>query len=449
MSALTEDASAGEGRMASASPAGEAMSRPPSVGQIAGAFGKIGVLSFGGAAAQIAMMHRMIVDEKRWLTEAQYLTALNFCMLLPGPEAQQLATYVGWKLRGWGGGLVAGLLFIIPGALVLLGLSLLYVLGRDIAVVEGIFTGIKAAVLALVAQALIRIASKAVTGQAARIVAGLSFLALFLVDMPFPLVIITAGVVGYFMAKPMERPEAGVSGAGWREGIVTGAIWGAVWWAPVLAAFLLLGGGSILVEIGLFFSKLAVISFGGAYALLAWLAQEAVTAKAWVTAPEMANGLGLAETTPGPTILVTQFIGFLAAYRNPEGLDPIVMGVLGAAMTSWVIYAPSFLWIFLGAPHVERLKANWRLGSALKWITAAVVGTIAYLALWFALTILFPGGTRLTPLESLLAGLPPPDFVMMGLAVLAFLLVFATRLGLASTVGLMAGAGVIARLIVV
>ncbi len=351
---------------------------------------KVGLLSFGGAAGQIAMLHTIVVEEKKWLDEKRFLHALNYCTLLPGPEAQQLATYVGWLLHGVRGGLTAGILFVLPGALVVLGLSMLYVTARGLPVVDGIFYGIKAAVLVIVVQAVMKMAKRVGDATALRLVMAGSFLAILLLQAPYPLVVLAAALVGAMVAPAAVAGEPPAPAPGrWARLARDLTVWGAIWWAPVVLAALLLGGGHILTELGLFFSKLAVLTFGGAYALLVWLAQAAVEQKGWLTAIEMADGLGLAETKPGPTILVTQFVGFLAAYRLPAPFDAMTAGILGAVMTTWVTFAPSFLFIFAGAPFVEDLRHNRRLAGALTGITAAVVGVILYLALWFGLHVFF------------------------------------------------------------
>lgn len=417
----------------------------PAFGDLVATFAKIGVLSFGGAAGQIAMMHRIVVEEKRWLDEPRYLHALNYCMLLPGPEAQQLATYVGWLTHGVRGGLAAGLLFILPGAALMLALSMLYVLGAGLTLVEGVFFGVKAAVLAIVAQALIKIARRGLKGPGLAALAFAAFAAMMFLDLPFPLVVIGAGVVGALLAAPADRaaepapPQAaGAAGAAARA-----AAWClAVWWAPVALAALALGPGHVLVEIGLFFSQLAVLSFGGAYAVLAWLAQAGVE-RGWADAAEMIDGLGLAETTPGPTILVTQFVAFLG------GLKAGGLGLAAAAalMALWTTFAPSFLWIFAGAPFVEDLRASRRLAGALTGVTAAVVGVIGFVALWFALNVLFGavdfvgfGPLRLPTVD--LAGL---DLAAAALAALAGALIFRFGWGVMATVGLLAALGVAAQ----
>jgi chromate transporter len=361
------------------------------------AFTRIGLLSFGGPAGQIALMHRELVEERKWVAEEDFLHALNFCHLLPGPEAQQLATWIGWRLHGWRGGLAAGLLFVIPGALIILALSVLYAIAANLAWVEALFLGVKAAVLAIVVQALLRIAGRALDTGLKRALAVAAFIGLFLFDLPFPLIVLGSGVIGMAVAawrpallalKPTalagdlpERP--------WRSTIISVALWGAVWAAPMVLIALTLRQDHVLWEIGIFFSQLAIVTFGGAYAVLAYMAQEAVQGFGWLRPGEMADGLGLAETTPGPLILVTQFVGYLAAFRAPEPFSPFVAGLLGAGLTTWVTFAPCFLWIFALAPWIDRLGNAVRLKGGLAAVTAAVVGVIANLTAWFALHVLF------------------------------------------------------------
>ena len=359
---------------------------------------KIGCINFGGPAGQIALMHRIVVDERKWVDEARFLHALNFCMLLPGPEAQKLATYLGWLMHGVRGGLAAGILFVLPGALVMLGLSLLYALGRGITVIDGALYGIKAAVLVIVLEALIRIGKRALKTSLLLSLAAAAFVGIFFLGVPFPLIVAAAALIGYAVARHspdqlgLAQKVETVSSAAedrWRQFAVASVIGLIIWWTPVAIAALAFGPKHVLVSIGMFFSKLAVVSFGGAYALLAYMAQEAVQTYGWMTAPEMVDGLGLAETTPGPLILVTQFVGFLAAFRDAAPFSSITAGVLGAAMTTWVTFTPSMLWIFAGAPFVEPLRANRQLSGALAAITAAVVGVILNLSVWFALHVLF------------------------------------------------------------
>lgn len=372
-------------------------SSSPSFAELVRVSARIGCLSFGGPAGQIALMHREIVEERGWVSEDQYLHALNLCHLLPGPEAQQLAIWIGWKLHGVKGGLAAGLLFVIPGALVILALSVLYGFAAGLDWFAALFLGIKAAVLAIVVQALLRLAGRALKTPLMHGIALAAFAGLFAFALPFPLVVLGAGLLGAIAAAlrpdwlalkplalaPPETPRP------WGQSLRAVLVGGAIWAAPMLAVFLTLGPDHVLWQIGAFFSKLAVVTFGGAYAVLAYMAQQAVGNYGWLSAGEMADGLGLAETTPGPLIMVTQFVGYLAAYRMPEPFSPLVAGLIGAGLTTWVTFAPCFLWIFALAPWMERLERAPRLKGALAAITAAVVGVIASLSLWFAGHVLF------------------------------------------------------------
>src|ERR1044071_2692890 len=337
---------------------------------------KIGCINFGGPAGQIAMMHRIVVDEKKWIEEGRFLHALNFCMLLPGPEATKLATYLGWLMHGTRGGLAAGILFVPPRAAFMLVLSLLYALGRGVPAVEGALFGIKAAVLVIVVEALLRIGRRALKTRLLVGVAAMAFVGSFFLNVPFPLIVLAAALLGFFTTQTAASQVAQAPAEGWPRAARAVAIGFVLWWAPLVAVVLLLGTGNVLADIGLFFSKLAVVSFGGAYALLAYMAQQAVDNYHWMDAAEMVDGLGLAETTPGPLILVTQFVGFLAAYRDAAPFSPLVAGALGAALTTWVTFVPPMTLIFAGAPFVEQLRANQRLSGALAKMTAAVVGVI-------------------------------------------------------------------------
>ncbi len=361
--------------------------REPSLRQALLVWGRIGLLSFGGPAAQIALMHKVVVDEKRWLSEKEYLNALSFCMLLPGPEAMQLATYAGWRLHGVIGGLAAGLLFVIPGAIVILALATLYSIVGDVPLVTALFLGIKAAVIVIVIEALLRVAKKALHGRVHWCIAAAAFVGIFFLNLPFPLIILIAGLTGFFIGQGTADETASASQPAkrqWLATIGTVVIWLALWWVPLLAmkAF---NAPVILLELGKFFSTLAVVTFGGAYAVLAYLAQDVVNQFGWLSTGEMMDGLGLAETTPGPLILVTEFVGFIAAFR--EG--GFWLGLAGAAVTLWVTFIPCFLWIFAGAPYIDRLAEQARLRGALSSITAAVVGVILNLSLWFALHVFF------------------------------------------------------------
>jgi len=408
---------------------------------------RIGLLSFGGPAGQIALMHRIIVDEKRWLDEARFLHALNYCMLLPGPEAQQLATYIGWLMHGVRGGLVAGLLFILPGAITILVLSWLYVLLGDLDVVEGLFLGLKAAVLAIVVQALLRIAARTLHGKLKPLLAGGAFVGLFVFNLPFPLVLMIAGVTGYLFVYSNQQSDLDAVGSDRisevqvRSGTTTAALTCLLLWVGTVAGlYAVLGVDNVFTHLATFFSKMAVVTFGGAYAVLSYVAQQGVENYQWIKPGEMLDGLGLAETTPGPLILVTQFVGFLAAFRTAGFESPLLAATLGAGLTTWVTFLPCFLWIFAGAPYLEKLRSNKTLSAALSAITAAVVGVIANLALWFALNTLFKAHTRITTngLNILMPDISSLDLPMLVLSCFAFILVFGFRLKIISVLGLCA-----------
>jgi len=410
---------------------------------------KVGCLGFGGPAGQIALMHRILVDEKKWIDEPRYLHALNFCMLLPGPEAQKLATYSGWLLHGVRGGLAAGILFVLPGALVMLAFSLLYVLGRGVPVIDGALFGIKAAVLVIVVEALLRIGRRSLKSRLLIGLAALAFVGIFFLELPFPLIVALAGVIGFFTTtRQAAAPPQKIPGR-WRQAAIATLVGLVLWWTPVALALVLLGKEHVFVDIGVFFSKLAVVSFGGAYALLAYMAQQAVETYGWMTAPEMVDGLGLAETLPGPLIKVTQFVGFLGAYRDPQPFTPLVGAVLGSALTTWVTFVPPMLLIFAGAPFVEQLRSNQRLSGALAAITAAVVGVILNLTIWFVLHVLFADVTeaRAGPLRWYAFDPLTIDLKVSALALVAAVLAFVLHRGLVELVLIMAALGIAVRLL--
>lgn len=387
----------------------------PSFREATRLWARIGLLSFGGPAGQIALMHKELVEERRWIGEERFLHALNYCMLLPGPEAQQLAVYIGWLLHRTAGGLVAGILFVLPGALVMLCLSTFYMLYNDAPVVEALFFGIKAAVLAVVVEAVIRIGKRALKNRAMVAIAVAAFLAIYVAKVPFPLIVLAAGLTGWAgnrFAPGLFSGSAHGKGNGAADsiGVVdlmfergelshtiptrwhavrTIATWLPLWLGPVALIAVLAGPGSVWAQIGGFFSLMAVVTFGGAYAVLAYVAQAAVTSFGWLSPGQMVDGLGLAETTPGPLILVLQFVGFAAAYRHAGFANPLLAGSLGSLLTLWATFVPCFFWIFLGAPYIEQLRRNKALAAALGAITAAVVGVIMNLALWFALHVVF------------------------------------------------------------
>lgn len=393
-------------------------------------FTRIGILSFGGPAAQIAVMHKELVEDRPWLTEEQFLGALSFCMLLPGPEAMQLATYCGWRLRGVAGGLAAGLLFVLPGAAVMLVLAALYAGFGVVPLVEALFLGIKATVVIVVLQALLKVAQKALKSTDRWVIAGLSFVAIFFLHLPFPLIIAAAAVYGWVRAAPgsSSSPDGPASPPRTAR---TVAIWGALWALPLGGVWL--AGQEVLMQVGLFFSKLAIVTFGGAYAVLAYMTQEVVQSYGWITTAQMMDGLGLAETTPGPLILVTQFVGFLAGL----GAGGWGLAVAAALMTLWVTFVPCFLWIFAGAPYIERISAQPRLASALQAITAAVVGVILNLSLWFATHVFFGqvSSTQVGPVSLLTPDWASFDWRAGLLAVLAGVALLRLRWGLLPVLG--------------
>lgn len=419
----------------------------PGFGDATRTFARIGLLSFGGPAGQIAMMHRILVDEKRWLDERTFLSALNFCMLLPGPEAMQLATYSGWRMHGVRGGLMAGLLFVLPGAAVIFALASLYMIYGTTPLALALFVGVKAAVLAIVVEALLRVARRALKSVLDWWIAAAAFVGIFVLALPFPLIIALAGLVGY-LAEPASMP-AGAGGAPlraaasrprWRATLATAMLWLAIWLVPLALLAVVLGGGHVLTQLAWFFSKLAVVTFGGAYAVLAYMAQEVVERLGWLNPGEMLDALGLAETTPGPLILVNEFVGSLAAGRAAGGVS-LPMALAGAVVTLWATFAPCFLWIFVGAPYIEHISGMPRLQAALRGITAAVVGVILNLTVWFALHVLFAkvGTIAFGPLRLTVPELSSLDVVAAGLAVLAALLLLIAHRGIVTTLGVCGG----------
>jgi chromate transporter len=418
----------------------------PSFAEALKLWGRIGLLSFGGPAGQIALMHRLIVDERRWISEQRFLHALNFCMLLPGPEAMQLATYIGWRLHGTIGGLAAGLLFVLPGAAIVLALTIAYAYFGKVPLVEAAFLGVKAAVLVIVIEALLRVAKRALRGPYDVATAAAAFVAIFFFAVPFPLIIAAAAAIGFLLASAVPHRAPAASPASLKavplsRTIATVALWLAIWVVPLLGAAAIFGRAHVTTDISLFFSKLAVVTFGGAYSVLAYMAQQAVETYGWLTAGEMLDGLGLAETTPGPLILVTEFVGFLAGFR--QGGEPkLAFGLLGAALTLWATFAPCFLWIFAGAPFVERLSANPRLAGALAGVTAAVVGVILNLSLWFALHVLFGSVTAVWhgPVQLWTPDLATLNVEALVLAILAAILLFGFHFGIAGTLAIAAAA---------
>ena len=445
----------------------------PTLGEATRVWARIAALSFGGPAGQIAVMHRILVEEKRWLGDGRFLHALNFCMLLPGPEAQQLATYIGWLMHGVRGALVAGLLFILPGIAAIMALSWVYAIWGDVGFVSALFFGLKAAVLAIVLQAVVRVGKRALRNRVMLVIAAASFVAIFAFGAPFPLIVATAALIGWTGAK---AGLAGFQGGGGHgavgkshvadaatllgdgHGDMTGAkragafragtVALVLWLLPVVA-LMLVAPGSVFTDIATFFSKLAVLTFGGAYAVLAWVAQEAVGTYGWLTPGEMMDGLGMAETTPGPLIMVLQFVGFKGALREAGWAMPLLAGTLGGLLATWVTFAPCFAWIFLGAPFMEGLRAHKALSAALSAVTAAVVGVILNLAIWFAVHVIWREVVRIDA-GPLWMELPLPgsiDWVAAALSVLALLAVFRLKLGMASVLGGAALLGLVTHLI--
>jgi chromate transporter len=430
---------------------------------------RVALLSFGGPAGQIAVMHRILVEEKNWISESRFLHALNYCMLLPGPEAQQLATYIGWLLHRTAGGIMAGGLFILPGIIAIMGLSYIYALYGHVGFVEALFFGLKAAVLAIVIQAVVRVGKRALRNRIMIALAGTAFVAIFFFNVPFPLIIIGAGAIGYIGAKA-GRPEfaalehGGKNGAGAdsmlgeespdharpnvARALKVSAFWLVLWLVPVAALLIAFGQANVFSQIALFFSKMALVTFGGAYAVLAYVAQQAVEHYHWVQPREMLDGLGMAETTPGPLIMVLQFVGFMAAFRDPGTLSPMLAGTLGGLLATWVTFTPCFLWIFLGAPFIETLRGNKGLAGALTAITAAVVGVILNLSIWFGLHTIF---RETTAIRSFGLSFDMPvfssvDVAALVLAIAAATAVFRFNLGMLTVLGGSCVAGVLLRL---
>ncbi|MGL4310401.1 MAG: chromate efflux transporter [Paracoccaceae bacterium] len=443
----------------------------PTLREAVPVWARIAALSFGGPAGQIAVMHRILVEEKKWLGDGRFLHALNFCMLLPGPEAQQLATYIGWLMHGVRGALVAGLLFILPGVVAIMALSWIYAIWGDVGIVAGLFFGLKAAVLAIVLQAVVRVGSRALKNRTMVAIAAASFVAIFAFHVPFPVIVAAAALIGWIGASagstafqpggghgPKSGPhlaeadsllgeEVEMTAADRTHAFRAGIAALMLWLLPVGLLVLLLPG-NVFTDIALFFSKLAVLTFGGAYAVLAWVAQEAVTSLGWLKPGEMLDGLGMAETTPGPLIMVLQFVGFMAALREAGWAMPLLAGTLGGLLATWVTFAPCFAWIFLGAPFMEGLRSNRRLGAALATVTAAVVGVILNLSIWFAIQTLWRQVRRIGagPLSMDVPVLSSIDWMAAALAVLALFAVFRLKLGMARVLGGAALAGVLLHL---
>ena len=418
---------------------------PVTLSQAGHEYLKVGLLSFGGPAAQIALMHKVFVEDRKWLAEKQYLSALNFCMLLPGPEAMQLSAYIGWRLHGVAGGLLAGLLFILPGALIIACLAIFYVYFGDLAWLKAAFLGVKAAVIIIVIQALIRVSKKALLGVLHWFIAIFAFIGIFVLEIPYPFIVIISGVLG-FIYSDMTPDNTDITplSISLPQTILTFTLWLMIWLAPLMIMGWMTNWG-FLYEVGAFFSKLATVTFGGAYAVLAYMSQKVVFDLGWLTAPQMMDALGFAETTPGPLILVTEFVGFVAGYKQ-AGL-PVAFAA--AFVVLWATFAPCFLWIFVGAPYIEWISAQPRLKGALSTITAAVVGVILSLSIWFGLHAMF--GT-ITKLQAGIATFWVPDFhtVNVTVVVLTFLaayLAFIRHLSLLSLLGISAALGLATSLL--
>lgn len=429
-----------------------------------GVWARVAALSFGGPAGQIAVMHRILVEEKRWISEERFLHALNYCMLLPGPEAQQLATYIGWLLHRTAGGLVAGLLFILPGFLSILVLSILYASWGELGWVKGLFFGLKAAVLALVAEAVLRIGRRALRSPAAVAIAVLSFISIFFLDVAFPWIVVCSGLTGLLIGRlrpqwlnlgsggaplegemaPADRALADLRPSARRQ-LRVALLWAVIWLGPVALLLATLGADNIFSQQATFFSKTALVTFGGAYAALAYVAQEAVENLGWLMPGEMVDGLGMAETTPGPLIQVLQFVGFMGAWRHAQDLPPLLAGVLASILVTWVTFAPCFLWIFVGAPYVERLRGNRAISGALGAVTAAVVGVVLNLGLWLGLHVVFGEVSEhhYGPLRLLVPDLATLDVVALGLTAGSALALLRFHIGMLPTLAGSAALGML------
>jgi chromate transporter len=434
---------------------------------------KVALLSFGGPAGQIAVMHRMLVEEKKWISESRFLHALNYCMLLPGPEAQQLATYIGWLMHRTLGGIMAGVLFVIPGIFAIMALSYVYAGWGNVPIIVALFFGLKAAVLAIVLEAVFRIGRRSLKNNVMVAVAAAAFVGIFFLGIPFPLIILGAAMIGFVGARSgiaafEDKASHGSAKAGSpatetvlgdnlpeharptiAKALLASSVWLALWIIPVVAIVASLGFGNVFSEIAIFFSKMAMVTFGGAYAVLAYVAQQAVENYGWLKPGEMLDGLGMAETTPGPLIMVLQFVGFMAAFRDPGTLPPMLAGTLGGLLATWVTFTPCFLWIFLGAPFIEVLRDNKPLNGALSAITAAVVGVVLNLAIWFALHTIF---REVRPVQRYgfsfdLPVLTSVDFWALVLSVAAMIAIFRFKVGMIPTLLACSAAGVVLHLV--
>src|SRR6476661_2098752 len=445
----------------------------PSLSEAMRTWIRVALLSFGGPAGQIAIMHRILVEEKRWISERRFLHALNYCMLLPGPEAQQLATYIGWLMHRTLGGIIAGGLFILPGIVSIMALSYIYALWGNVPVVTALFFGLKAAVLVIVVEALLRIGKRALKTPMLMAIAAISFIAIFFVGMPFPLIVLAAAVTGFIgnlvipralgVASEPKLATSGVPAADTFLGdkvlehtrprlnhlLGVAAVWLSLWLVPVAVLLLTLGTQNVFSQIAVFFSKMAMVTFGGAYAVLAYVAQQAVQHYGWLKPGEMLDGLGMAETTPGPLIMVLQFVGFMAAFRHLGPLSPFLAGTLGGLLATWVTFTPCFLWIFVGAPFIERLRNVVGLNAALSNVTAAVVGVVLNLAIWFAIHTIF-GATvqvRTWPLAFDAPVLSSLDPWALGLTLAAAFAMFRLNWGMIPTLASSCATGVALHLL--
>jgi chromate transporter len=432
---------------------------------------RVALLSFGGPAGQIAVMHRILVEEKRWISEERFLHALNYCMLLPGPEAQQLATYVGWLMHRTLGGIMAGGLFVVPGIIAIMALSYVYAAFGQVPIVVALFFGLKAAVLAIVLEAVFRIGKRSLKNNVMIGLAAAAFIGIFFFDVPFPIIVFGAALIGFvgalsgmkaFQNAPQHGPAGGKADKPNVDSLLgddlpehtrptlarslrVAVIWLALWLVPVLAVVTSVGVDNVFSQIAIFFSKMAMVTFGGAYAVLAYVAQEAVEHYGWLKPGEMLDGLGMAETTPGPLIMVLQFVGFMAAYRDPGALSPMVAGTLGGLLATWVTFAPCFLWIFLGAPFIEVIRGHKALNGALSAITAAVVGVVLNLAVWFAIHTVF---RETIPVRSLGLSFDAPSLASvdpwaLALSVAAAIAIFRFKLGMIPTLAAACAAGIV------
>src|SRR5258708_10049788 len=438
-----------------------------------GVWAKVAALSFGGPAGQIGVMHRILVEQKKWIGETRFLHALNYCMLLPGPEAQQLAVYIGWLLHKTKGGLVAGTLFVLPGFICIMILSWIYAAFGNVGVVQALFFGLKAAVLAIVLEAVVRIGKRSLRNNTMIGLAALAFVAIFFFSVPFPIIILAAAIIGYLGGRAGNKTFAvgGGHGSSGKGGVTDAesalgekmpdharptmawslkiaAVFLALWIVPVVLLVVGLGPNNVFSQIALFFSKMAVVTFGGAYRVFAYVAQQAVQTFGWVKPGEMLDGLGMAETTPGPLIMVLQLVGFMGAYRDPGSLHPMLAGTLGGILTTWATFVPCFLWIFLAAPYVEALRENKAWSAALATITAAVVGVVLNLAVWFALHVLF---REVTEVHSLGMTIEVPVLVSINVASLlltlgALIAVFRFKVNMIAVLGICAATGVVSYL---